>query len=217
MPQPCKQSTSITEATLATLLHGLLPPGATAAARRIRSADGALLTTEERASLEPAADPHAAARGAGRHIARQLCATLGVPTTAIARHPSGMPLFPPGVAGSIAHDEEFSVAVAAPGERYDGIGVDIEPPGPVEGSLLALIATPAERAMLRATGCPAKALFCIKESVFKAVYPRDRIFLEYSGIRVDLHHGIATAYYGRQVFFRALTLPQIIAISWWTN
>jgi len=213
MQHLCTPSTSITDSALTTLLHGLLPPAATAAARRIRHTDEALLTIEERLSLSALA-PASAAHGAGRHLARRLCAELGFPTTAIPRHPSGMPLWPPGVVGAIAHDEEFSVAVAAPAGRYDGIGVDIEPPGHVEESLLALIAAPAERRMLRALGCPAKALFCIKESVFKAVYPRDHIFLEFSGIHVDLHQGTAATHYGRQVRFRVVTHPHVLALAW---
>ncbi len=86
------------------------------------------------------------------------------------------PLWPDGATGAISHAAGFGVALVAPAEDTDGVGVDLEElrnvpelwdhvPRPEERSWLGnLEATEREAAML--------ALFSAKESVFKAFFPR---------------------------------------------
>ena len=101
----------------------------------------------------------------------------------------GAPIWPAGVVGSLAHDE--AVAVAAVGLRRDfaSIGIDVEPAGALPADMFALVATPRERRMIDDDPVKAKLLFAAKEAVYKAVYPLDRVFLEFGGIEIDLATG----------------------------
>ena len=67
------------------------------------------------------------ASGAARIVARQLLAQLGHEHCAVPKAPSGAPIWPAGVVGSLTHDSR--VAVAAVGRRRDvaALGIDVEP------------------------------------------------------------------------------------------
>ena len=68
--------------------------------------------------------------------------------------------------------------------------------------MLALVATPHERRRIDDDPLKAKLLFAVKEAVYKAVYPLDRVFLEFGDIEVDLAAGTATTRTGRTLTLR---------------
>ena len=110
----------------------------------------------------------------------------------------GAPIWPAGVVGSLAHDEEIAVAAVGLRRDFASIGIDVEPAGALPADMFALVATPRERRMIDDDPVKAKLLFAAKEAVYKAVYPLDRVFLEFGDIEIDLATGTATTRHGAQ-------------------
>jgi 4'-phosphopantetheinyl transferase EntD len=122
----------------------------------------------------------------GRALARSLLLQLGCPKGPIPRGPGGAPVFPDGVVGSIAHDDAFAVCVVARGGA--GMGVDVEPAialpddiiHDVVGVDVDVIGGVAGRDAVLA-----RAVFCAKEAVYKATWPREGVFLEFNDVRIS--------------------------------
>ena len=68
--------------------------------------------------------------------------------------------------------------------------------------MLELIATPQELRKIADDPLRGKLLFAAKEAVYKAVYPLDRVFLEFHDIEVDLAGRKAVTRAGRAVALR---------------
>ena len=183
--------------------------------RPINLGDEQLLTSSEAQGLERAVLTVRRATGAGRDIARTLCGQLGVPVAEIPRSPRRYPIWPAGITGSITHDAVFAAAVVAPADRFGGIGVDIEPAEPLAPGIHELVGRAEEWASLSDLAFCDKALFSIKEAVFKAVYPRHGIFLDFHDVTVAFGSRTATVTYGCVVHWRILTVPHVLAIAWW--
>lgn len=99
------------------------------------------------------------------------------------------PVWPNGVIGSISHTNDLAVALVAPAEATDGVGVDIEErryapeladqvPRPEEAEWLSQLSDDDREASLL-------ALFSAKETIFKAFFPRVGSFF---GFDVALLH-----------------------------
>ena len=192
-----------------------LPYGAVGAVRPIKRGDECLLTAVEAEPVRQAIPSVKRASGTGRDLARRLCAQIGTPVMEIPRSPRRFPLWPAGVLGSITHDAQLAAATVAPAERLGGLGIDIEPACHLHSDIRAMIGTPEELANLATISFGAKALFSIKEAVFKAVYPSDQIFLDFPDVSVDLRARTAITQYGRTVQWRVMTVPHVLAIAWW--
>lgn len=182
--------------------------------RPIQPGDERFLTESEARGLDRAVAEVRRASGAGRDLARTLCRQLGVPVTEIPRTAERYPLWPSGVVGSITHDREFAAAVVAPSELLRGIGIDIEPSEPLQPGICDIVSPPEEMAAFSDIRFGDKALFSIKEAVFKAVYPRDGRFLDFHDVAVTRHARTATTNYRRVVHWRFTTLPRVLAIAW---
>jgi len=195
-------------------LHNELPPGCIGEVRPIKLGDEGLLTAVEADGLERAVLSVRRASGAGRDIARTLCGKLGAPVAEIPRSPRRYPIWPVGITGSITHDSEFAAAVVAPADRFGGVGIDIEPAVPLAPDIRDLVGLPEEWANFSNSGFYDKALFSIKEAVFKAVYPRDGIFLDFHDVTVALGPRTAILSYGGTVHWRILNSPRVLAIAW---
>ena len=68
--------------------------------------------------------------------------------------------------------------------------------------MLELIATPQELRRIADDPLRGRLLFAAKEAVYKAVYPLDRVFLEFHDIEVDLALSQAMTRTGRIVALR---------------
>jgi len=200
-------------ATLTRVVNGMLPNGSLGALRPIFEGDETLLQASELIGLERSVIGVRRASGAGREVARTLCQQLGVHVTDIPRLPNRVPVWPPGVVGSIAHDPTFAAAVVAHADQFNGVGIDIEPTEPLPAGVARLVGSRNElRAVnLRWTDT---TLFSIKEAVFKAVFPTDGIFLEFSDVMVDTSSHTAATRYGRTVYWRAHVSSRIVAVAW---
>ena len=120
---------------------------------------------------------------AGRLAARAALAQLGAPRCALPSRTAGDPVWPAGFVGSISHDRNVVVAVAAPSTTLSGVGLDLEPQVPLEAELIGLICRvdePGDDASLSALGVdPAKLRFVAKEACFKAIFPAQRVMFDF--------------------------------------
>lgn len=196
-------------------LPGLMPAGAVGGMRRIEQNDEAQLAPSEAALMSNAGNDRRRASGCARALARELLTSLGRPNAEILRRPDGAPVWPLGVVGSLAHDNTVAAAVIASSAEFGGIGIDVEPAEALEEETIAVIASPLERQRFGRRPTDPKVLFSIKEAVFKAVHPADRIFLEFDQVIVDRATMTAKTCYGRLVHWRAAEWPRIVAIAWW--
>jgi len=127
---------------------------------------------------------------AGRAAARAAVSALqGSSAGPIGRGRRGEPLWPAGLVGSITHTR--GLALAAVGWREDtvGLGIDIEAKDrKVSLEVARLVCLPQEQAWVEAgedPGLRLKMLFSAKESVFKALYPLESVYLSFKD--AELH------------------------------
>ncbi len=124
------------------------------------------------------------ATSTGRLLAREVLRNMGVAPSAILRNAGGAPAFPIGVSGSIAHDDEVAVCVAAAGVGARlGVGVDVEPALPLPAEIIGDVVCGAEeRAFVAEDGLRARAIFSSKEAVYKACFPGQGAFFEFADV-----------------------------------
>ena len=206
-------SDALIDPSLQRELDALAPPGLLIGHRLISPGDEDALLGEEAASIASAVVGARRASGAARIVARELLAQLGHPRAPLPRSASGAPVWPAGIAGSLAHDDE--VAVAAVGRQRDigSVGIDVEPAVPLPPDMLELIATPNERRKIADDPLRGKLLFAAKEAVYKAVYPLERVFLEFQDIEIDPAANQAITRTGRVVALRHCVSSHIVVLA----
>ena len=108
----------------------------------------------------------------------------------VLRQGDRLPRWPAGVAGAIAHTGGWAAAVAAWSPPFLGLGVDMERLRPVSDRLRRRILRPEE---LEANAALHDAQerewdfmlrFSVKESLFKALYPRGGVYLGFQAATV---------------------------------
>ena len=194
-------------------INTLALPGLLLGHRLILPGDEGALLEEEAASIASPVVTVRRASGAARIVARDLLAQLGHARVAVPKGSSGEPIWPPGVAGSLAHDDR--VAVAAVGLQRDvgAIGIDVEPAVLLRPDMLELLATPAELRRIADDPLRGRLLFAAKEAVYKAVYPLDRVFLEFHDIEVDLAGRKAVTRAGRVITLRYCISSHVVVVA----
>ena len=117
----------------------------------------------------------------GRLAAHRALRQLGRDDGPILSGTAREPLWPPGIAGSISHSGTNAVALVAPSDHTDGVGIDIEERRPAP-ELAEQVPRSEEWDWIQDSP-PERhdelvlALFSAKESIFKAFYPRvERFF-----------------------------------------
>jgi 4'-phosphopantetheinyl transferase EntD len=198
---------------LARDIAALAVPGLLIGHRVISPGDENALLDEEVASISSPVIAVRRASGAARIVARELLAQLGHARVAVPKGQAGEPIWPAGMAGSIAHDDR--IAVAAVGRQRDirAVGIDVEPAAPLAPELLELVASPQELRGISDDPLRGKLLFAAKEAVYKAVYPLDRVFLEFRDIEVDLVSRTATTRTGHSVALRACVSSHVVVVA----
>ena len=194
-------------------LDALAVPGLLIGHRVISPGDENALGETEAASISSSSASVRRASGAARIVARGLLAQLGLPDAQVPKGADGAPVWPPVVTGSLAHDDEVAVAAACLRSDFASIGIDVEPAGALPADILALVATPRERRMIGDDPVKAKLLFAAKEAVYKAVYPLDRVFLEFGDIEIDLAAGKAVTRTGRTLALRSIASRHIVTLA----
>jgi 4'-phosphopantetheinyl transferase EntD len=155
-------------------------------------AQDAALWDEEAAAASRAIPKRRTEFAAGRSAARAAMAEIGFAPAAIPQGPDRAPIWPAGLAGSIAHCDTCCVSVVALQEHHAALGVDVEPATPLAPDLVAVICTPAERAWLAGEPDPnlaAKMIFSAKEAVYKAQYPLTGKVIGFDAVTLDMTDG----------------------------
>jgi 4'-phosphopantetheinyl transferase EntD len=184
--------------------------------RLISVGDEHALTPEEAPAFAASVVKVRRASGAARIVARELLARIGRAGCALPKAPSGAPMWPEGVTGSLAHDSH--VAVAAIGLRRDvrALGIDIEPAESLPPELLDLVATPRERLALANDPYAGRLLFVGKEAVYKALNPIDHTFLDHQDVEIDFAGGKGIVRNGRVVEVRFCIAAHLVALAFLT-
>jgi 4'-phosphopantetheinyl transferase EntD len=174
-------------------------------------ADIVLFPTEISANVGSNPRRWAAFRG-GRACARAALSRLGLPPVAIPRHPSGAPIWPQGVAGSISHTNDLAAAIVAQSPPIRGLGLDIEGDEPLDdATMVELVCRPEELVPDCGPSQPAnlrrgKLLFVVKEAVYKLYRPLADVFLDFQDVNITLDEATGG--------FRAeLVNPQLLGVA----
>jgi 4'-phosphopantetheinyl transferase EntD len=96
------------------------------------------------------------------------------------------PVWPPGVIGSISHNQLLAGAAVAKSTSLIGIGIDLEVMGRVKGELARFIRTPED---LKTHNSYNESelltiIFSAKESLYKALYPIVKCFFGFEAAAV---------------------------------
>ena len=169
-------------------------PGVVCCALQVPVDLASLVALEQSGLAEPPEGAVARRRAeflAGRKAAALALAELGVRDRFVGRNRDGSPAFPVGTVGSISHADGVAVAAVERASAFASIGIDLEAVVELERSreLGGLILDEAELELVTsALGDADEALsfslvFSAKESFYKCLYPRARVFLEFSDVR----------------------------------
>ncbi|GAA4131457.1 4'-phosphopantetheinyl transferase [Aminobacter aganoensis] len=150
----------------------------------------AVMYPVERSYVSRATEPRRREFAAGRALARQAMASLGVAQAAIPAAADRAPVWPTGIVGSISHCSDWCVAaVARESQECSSIGIDVEPAIPLDDDLLDVICTDAELRWLGRQPAGqrlmlAKAIFSAKESFYKSQYPLSKTLIDFQAVTI---------------------------------
>ncbi len=122
----------------------------------------------------------------GRALSALAQRALSLPETPVPRRGDGLPIWPMGTCGSIAHTDTHAIAVLSRNTAIRALGVDLERADGVTQDLHTIILTPSEQATcapgdsLRAT-----AIFSAKEAVYKALYPIEQEIFDFQDVTIE--------------------------------
>ncbi|MER9776710.1 4'-phosphopantetheinyl transferase superfamily protein [Mesorhizobium sp. M0220] len=159
--------------------------------RPIERVDAAALFASEVAALGSAVAKVHRQSGAARIIARTLLGKLGFPPMPILKTASGVPTWPAGIVGSLAHHDTVAAAAIAEKKAIGALGIDIEPNEPLPNGLIDLVATSREQSMYDLPLLQRRDLFVLKEAVYKAFFPICNETLEFQDVEIDIKSNTA--------------------------
>ncbi len=207
--RPSQHQASALEQALAMLA----PPGLLVGCRRIEAGDARHILPVESETIQSRTAAGRDASGAGRLLARRLLRQLGYDDPAIPRGKAGEPVWPAGVAASIAHDADFAIAVATRSETMRGVGIDIEPALPLPPEIEPVVLNSRDRLAGCDPAIAGRIAFAAKEAAYKASFPLDGEVLGFEDITVDLAAGIVTLLNGRCIGTRISITSHILALA----
>ncbi len=149
------------------------------------------LFPEESAAISKAVSSRRQQYTAGRCLARDAWQRLGQAPVALLNDEHRVPIWPAGVIGTITHTHVWCAVAVARRDEVFGLGADVEAATALELGLWERVCRPEEREFLRAqpaalAGLLGKAIFSAKESIYKALYPSVRSFLDFQAMRIEL-------------------------------
>lgn len=135
---------------------------------------------------------------ASRYCLQQTLATWGITGFLLSNGPDRAPVWPQGIIGSLSHTHQQVCALLT--RRQDLVlGVDCEKmmTAEVARDTHKMLVSPAEKQRLEQCGLPfttaLTVAFSLKESLYKALYPQVKQFMDFSGAEImafsaDLNH-----------------------------
>ncbi len=127
----------------------------------------------------------------GRVCARRALTRLGATDFPLLMGDKGVPVWPPGVVGSISHCDGCCGAAVARRRQIQGIGLDIERVQGVDEGFRRLVCTPPELDWIRSMPptlqtTAAILLFSAKECFYKCQYPLTQQWLGFHDVRITV-------------------------------
>ena len=157
-------------------LARMSPPGVLTGARLISALDGDLLGDAERSLVVNAVATRQREFATGRALLRDLIGT----SESIMIGPSGAPVWPQGVTGSLAHDRSVAVAAVGRLSTIAAIGIDVEPIDELPADMARVILRHDEQDI------DAHLAFTLKEAAYKAWSSLGGRMLEHHDVRLHL-------------------------------
>lgn len=154
---------------------------------------------EERAAVAAAVERRRREFLCGRACAHAALRAIGLDHGPIAVGAGRQPVWPVGAVGSISHAGDWAGAVVARSEDAWGLGFDIEAlDPPMTPDVERLVLTAAERAVPWPEDHPlaayrSKIAYSVKETVYKAVFPRTGRRLSFEDVEVEVDAEASTA------------------------
>ena len=138
--------------------------------------DNYLLMDSEKEAVARAVPKRLREFSAGRAAGREALSEIGFRRSAITRSRDRTPVWPAGIVGSISHCDSLCLAAVCHIKTWRSIGLDIEGDAPLQKEAWPIILTQQEEQDLKKVprwrrARRIKALFSIKEAVYKAQYP----------------------------------------------
>ena len=124
----------------------------------------------------------------GRALAREALAQFGIADHPLLPADTREPQWPPGIVGSISHGGGVCAVAVAEDRQFLGLGIDIEEIGRIDDSIAPTICTPEELNECF-DGRQLALRFSAKESVFKALFPSTRHFLDFHDVALLITDG----------------------------
>ncbi|MER9733359.1 4'-phosphopantetheinyl transferase superfamily protein [Mesorhizobium sp. M0217] len=159
--------------------------------RPIEHFDEVALFASEVAAMKRAVAKVHRQSGAARIIARTLLGKLGFPPMPILKTQSGVPTWPAGIVGSLAHHDTVAAAAIAETKAIGALGIDIEPNEPLPSGLIDLVVTSREKSMYDSRLLQRRDLFVLKEAVYKAFFPLCNEILDFQDVEIDINSKVA--------------------------
>ncbi|NLD85553.1 MAG: 4'-phosphopantetheinyl transferase superfamily protein [Actinomycetales bacterium] len=178
------------------MIHGIVPRDVVT----VTDADLPMSDADVEAALHPAEAELIAKAVATRRAdfawaracAREAMTRLGVPAGPVVRGGRGMPVWPPGVVGTLTHTNGLRAAALGSADRVRSVGLDVEPHAPLADGVLGVVSLPEEAEWVRAVGEEMPSvhwdtlLFTAKEATYKAWYPLTRRWLGFEDAHITL-------------------------------
>jgi 4'-phosphopantetheinyl transferase EntD len=152
----------------------LAPRDVITGVRRVDACDEDTLFAEERAAIRNAVGSRRRQFASGRALLRELLGQDVVIPVGCDRRP----VLPAPFVASLAHDDEFAVAVATRDRRIAALGVDIEPVAAFTPELAGHVLRADEPLT------DAARAFVVKEAAYKAWSSPDRPILDHHDVRI---------------------------------
>jgi 4'-phosphopantetheinyl transferase EntD len=155
------------------MIEQILPPGIYCSTLTDLSAPFELWP-DEKALLAKATEKRRRDFSAGRACARNSLQQMGIQGISLPADEKRMPLWPPGIIGSITHCSDYCAAAVTRQAVYASLGIDAERDRSIDDRLMNYISLPEERTHL--LSLPKNLnwrllLFSAKESIYKLYYP----------------------------------------------
>ena len=146
-----------------------------------------LLPAAEKALVANAAPIRQIQFASGRVAARDALRKLGESVVTLQIGSMREPLWPEGIVGTITHTNRWALAWVARQSHHVGLGVDLEHATQLPDRAWSMILSEAEQRWTKSCTdrqLAATVLFSVKESIYKAVFPTVRRFVDFDEIEL---------------------------------
>jgi 4'-phosphopantetheinyl transferase EntD len=154
--------------------------------------DASGLMDAEHAAVVKAVDKRRFEFAAGRRAARSALSAFGMAEVAIPAGADRAPIWPPGILGSITHDDGIAMALVGRTKTIAAIGIDLTKAEPLPGKTRSTILRAEEKDL---NELEARAVFSVKECLFKTLHPDVQTFFGFDAaiVRPNIAQGSFTA------------------------